>query len=76
MGGQACVFYGAAEFSRDCDVAVLCDEQNLDRSRTAFNELGAEVIAVPTLRSGISRSAVTPYIFAAGLMQSPACEST
>jgi len=23
MGGQACVFYGAAEFSRDTDLAVL-----------------------------------------------------
>jgi hypothetical protein len=22
MGGQACVFYGAAEFSRDCDIAT------------------------------------------------------
>jgi hypothetical protein len=25
MGGQACVFYGAAEFSRDTDLAVLAD---------------------------------------------------
>ncbi len=24
MGGQACVFYGAAEFSRDTDFAILC----------------------------------------------------
>ena len=23
MGGQACVLYGAAEFSRDTDIAVL-----------------------------------------------------
>ncbi|HMP71831.1 MAG TPA: hypothetical protein PKE55_01070 [Kiritimatiellia bacterium] len=23
MGGQACVYYGAAEFSRDTDVALL-----------------------------------------------------
>ena len=23
MGGQACVFYGAAELSKDCDVVVL-----------------------------------------------------
>jgi len=23
MGGQACVFYGAAEFSRDTDLAIL-----------------------------------------------------
>ena len=26
MGGQACVFYGAAEFSRDLDLVVLADE--------------------------------------------------
>ena len=26
MGGQACVFYGAAEFSRDTDLALLASE--------------------------------------------------
>ncbi len=31
MGGQACVFYGAAEFSRDTDIAVLAEPDNLDR---------------------------------------------
>jgi hypothetical protein len=25
MGGQACVFYGAAEFSRDTDLLILAD---------------------------------------------------
>jgi len=29
MGGQACVFYGAAEFSRDLDRLILADPQNL-----------------------------------------------
>ncbi len=29
MGGQACVLYGAAEFSRDIDVAILADPGNL-----------------------------------------------
>jgi hypothetical protein len=29
MGGQACVFYGGAEFSRDTDFAVLADTENL-----------------------------------------------
>jgi hypothetical protein len=29
MGGQACILYGAAEFSRDVDVAVLASEANL-----------------------------------------------
>jgi hypothetical protein len=30
-GGQACVFYGAAEFSRDTDFAILADRTNLNR---------------------------------------------
>jgi hypothetical protein len=47
MGGQACVFYGAAEFSRDTDFAVLAEGSNLDAIRAALLELGAEVIAVP-----------------------------
>ncbi len=47
MGGQACVFYGAAEFSRDCDVVLLADESNFDRLRGALNELKARCIAVP-----------------------------
>ncbi len=47
MGGQACVFYGAAEFSRDTDFAILADAANLLRLRKALAELQAEVIAVP-----------------------------
>ncbi|NBV85388.1 MAG: hypothetical protein EBS01_03800 [Verrucomicrobia bacterium] len=47
MGGQACVFYGAAEFSRDSDFAILSDAENLDRLRGALTELRAGVIAVP-----------------------------
>jgi hypothetical protein len=47
MGGQACVFYGAAEFSRDTDFAILSDTPNLVRLRKALAELQAEVIAVP-----------------------------
>jgi hypothetical protein len=47
MGGQACVLYGAAEFSRDCDVVILCDAQNLERLREALEELAAVSIAVP-----------------------------
>jgi hypothetical protein len=29
MGGQACVFYGAAEFSRDTDFVIFADAANL-----------------------------------------------
>jgi hypothetical protein len=47
MGGQACVFYGAAEFSRDTDLAILADDQNLSRLKTALDALQAELIAVP-----------------------------
>lgn len=47
MGGQACVLYGAAEFSRDTDFAILADEKNLHRLRLALADLQAEVIAVP-----------------------------
>jgi hypothetical protein len=49
MGGQACVLYGAAEFSRDLDLALLPDPTNLDRLKAALAELDAEVIAVPPL---------------------------
>lgn len=47
MGGQACVLYGAAEFSRDADFAVLASPGNLDRLAGALAELQADVIAVP-----------------------------
>ncbi|HYR08852.1 MAG TPA: hypothetical protein VEQ60_13810 [Longimicrobium sp.] len=47
MGGQACVLYGAAEFSRDADFAVLASPENLDRLIGALGELQADVIAVP-----------------------------
>lgn len=38
MGGQACVLYGAAEFSRDLDLALLPDPANLDRLELATSE--------------------------------------
>ena len=47
MGGQACVFYGAAEFSRDADLLVLADSSNLQRLNAALVDLQAECIAVP-----------------------------
>jgi hypothetical protein len=47
MGGQACVLYGAAEFSRDLDLALLVDEGNLERFQALLAELQAERIAVP-----------------------------
>jgi hypothetical protein len=51
MGGQACVFYGAAEFSRDTDLAILAEAANLERLDAALAELDAEVIAVPPFKT-------------------------
>lgn len=47
MGGQACVLFGAAEFSRDTDIMAVADPGNLDRLRAAVAELHGGVIAVP-----------------------------
>lgn len=47
MGGQACVLYGAAQFSKDIDFLVLADAENLERLQVALAELEAERIAVP-----------------------------
>lgn len=47
MGGQACVLYGAAEFSRDVDFAIFAEAANLDRLQAALDELQAECVAVP-----------------------------
>ena len=52
MGGQACVFYGAAEFSRDTDFAILADAANLRRLRQAL----ADLQAVPIAASFAARS--------------------
>jgi hypothetical protein len=30
MGGQACVFYGAAQFSKDVDFLILAKEENFE----------------------------------------------
>ena len=47
MGGQACVFYGAAEFSRDLDLLILAEAGNLENLRSALDALQAVPIAVP-----------------------------
>jgi hypothetical protein len=39
MGGQACVFYGAAEFSRNTDLAVLSEPSNLESIKAALEGL-------------------------------------
>ena len=47
MGGQACVLYGAAEFSRDTDLLILAEAGNLELLTAALDHLQAERIAVP-----------------------------
>jgi len=47
MGGQACIFYGAAEFSRDIDILLLAKPGSLEPLSLALRELKAECIAVP-----------------------------
>lgn len=47
MGGQACILYGAAEFSRDADLAVFASHDNLENLNDALSDLAAEVVAVP-----------------------------
>jgi len=53
MGGQACVFYGAAEFSRDVDFAILAEPENLRRLQLALDHLQAQVIAVPPFNEDV-----------------------
>lgn len=57
MGGQACVLYGGAEFSRDLDLALSLDPQDLLVFQGILDRLRAECIAVPpfntaTLQAG------------------------
>jgi len=47
MGGQACVFYGAAQFSKDVDLTLLAAAENFARLLAALDELQADRIAVP-----------------------------
>lgn len=47
MGGQACVLYGAAQFSKDIDFVLLANDDNRRRLELALSELQAERIAVP-----------------------------
>jgi hypothetical protein len=47
MGGQACVFYGAAQVSKDIDLLLLAEEENFNRLRLALEALKAGRIAVP-----------------------------
>ena len=47
IGGQACIIYGAAEFSRDSDFVILCTSKNLKLLQKALNSLKAKLIYLP-----------------------------
>jgi len=47
MGGQACVFYGAAQFSKDVDFLLFAGDANFAGLHAVLKELDAERIAVP-----------------------------
>ena len=49
MGGQACILYGGAEFSRDLDFSIGVDTDNLAAVRSALAALEAERVFVPEL---------------------------
>jgi len=55
MGGQACILYGAAEFTRDVDLAVAVSPQNLSRLRAALADLEAEAVFFPPLSASALR---------------------
>lgn len=50
MGGQACIFYGAAEFSRDIDFSIAIDTDNIEAIKRALDELRAERVFVPEMK--------------------------
>ncbi|MBI4655255.1 MAG: hypothetical protein HY746_00760 [Elusimicrobia bacterium] len=50
IGGQACIIYGAAEFSRDSDFVILCEKENLFRLKKALKLLKAKNIYLPPLK--------------------------
>ena len=62
MGGQACVFYRAAQVRKDLDRTRLTEPANLERLRVALKQLAAQRIAVQEPRhnktSPIRQSAV------------------
>lgn len=61
MGGQACVFYGAAEFSRDVDFVLLAEPDNLKRLQSALDELEAKIIAIPPLDESFLNSGLAVH---------------
>ncbi|MCX7046483.1 MAG: hypothetical protein NTX50_13490 [Candidatus Sumerlaeota bacterium] len=51
MGGQACVLYGAADFSRDLDLAIGMQPGDVQSITDALRALKAEKIFFPPLEA-------------------------
>jgi len=49
MGGQACILYGGAEFSRDIDLSIGIDARNLKAVKHALAQLEAQAVFFPDL---------------------------
>ncbi len=49
IGGQACILYGASEFSRDVDFAIMLSPENLKNIKSILSDLNAQQIYVPQL---------------------------
>ncbi len=45
MGGQACVLYGTAQFSKDIDFVLLANDYNRQHLELALSELQVERMA-------------------------------
>lgn len=50
IGGQACIVYGAVEFSRDSDFVVLANPENIERLKKALKALEAEPVYFPAFQ--------------------------
>ena len=50
IGGQACIIYGAVEFSRDSDFIILADTKNMARLKRALKILQAKPVYFPKLQ--------------------------
>lgn len=50
IGGQACIVYGAIEFSRDSDFVILTDVENMERVKKALKALNAKPVYFPEFK--------------------------
>lgn len=53
IGGQACILYGGAEFSRDLDLMLAADPSALPSLERALAALEADLVAVPPLNADL-----------------------